>query len=102
MAFLEIQDLKKTYPAPNGKTVTVFEGVNFAVERGEFVCIIGHSGCGKTTILNVLAGLDGEPEIAENLARRRRPDGGKAFRQALDAERAHSTYRTRRASAASS
>src|SRR5258706_3482796 len=58
MAFLEIQDLKKTYPAPNGKTVTVFEGVNFAVERGEFVCIIGHSGCGKTTILNVLAGLD--------------------------------------------
>src|SRR5258706_3725621 len=58
MAFLEIQDLKKPYPAPNGKTVTVFEGVNFAIDRGEFVCIIGHSGCGKTTILNVLAGLD--------------------------------------------
>ena len=58
MAFLEIQDLKKVYPAPNGKSVTVFEGVNFTVERGEFVCIIGHSGCGKTTILNVLAGLD--------------------------------------------
>jgi nitrate/nitrite transport system ATP-binding protein len=32
--------------------------VNFAMEKGEFVCIIGHSGCGKTTILNVLAGLD--------------------------------------------
>jgi nitrate/nitrite transport system ATP-binding protein len=31
--------------------------VNFAVERGEFVCIIGHSGCGKSTIMNVLAGL---------------------------------------------
>jgi len=58
VAFLEIQDLKKVYPAPNGKSVTVFEGVNFTVERGEFVCIIGHSGCGKTTILNVLAGLD--------------------------------------------
>ncbi len=58
MAFLEIQDLKKTYPAPGGGSVTVFEGVNFAIERGEFVCIIGHSGCGKTTILNVLAGLD--------------------------------------------
>src|SRR4030081_603289 len=58
MAFLEIQDLKKTYATPDGKAVTVFEGVNFAIERGEFVCIIGHSGCGKTTILNVLAGLD--------------------------------------------
>jgi nitrate/nitrite transport system ATP-binding protein len=58
VAFLEIQDLKKTYPAPDGKTATVFEGVSFSIERGEFVCIVGHSGCGKTTILNVLAGLD--------------------------------------------
>jgi nitrate/nitrite transport system ATP-binding protein len=36
----------------------VFEDVNIAIEKGEFVCIIGHSGCGKSTILNVLAGLD--------------------------------------------
>ena len=53
MSFLQIQDLAKRYPG-----ATVFEGVNFAMEKGEFVCIIGHSGCGKTTILNVLAGLD--------------------------------------------
>jgi nitrate/nitrite transport system ATP-binding protein len=53
VSFLQIQGLAKRYPG-----ATVFEGVNFAMEKGEFVCIIGHSGCGKTTILNVLAGLD--------------------------------------------
>ena len=41
-----------------GSTEPVFEGVNFGLTEGEFVCIIGHSGCGKTTILNVLAGLE--------------------------------------------
>ncbi len=54
-AFLSVQGLAKTYP---GATVPVFERVNFGIARGEFVCIIGHSGCGKTTILNVLAGLE--------------------------------------------
>jgi nitrate/nitrite transport system ATP-binding protein len=53
VSFLQVQQLEKRYPG-----TTVFEGVNFAMEKGEFVCIIGHSGCGKTTILNVLAGLD--------------------------------------------
>jgi nitrate/nitrite transport system ATP-binding protein len=57
VSFLQVQDLVKRYPG-NGAGTTVFEGVNFAMEKGEFVCIIGHSGCGKTTILNVLAGLD--------------------------------------------
>jgi nitrate/nitrite transport system ATP-binding protein len=53
MSFLQVQALAKRYPG-----ATVFEDVNFAMQKGEFVCIIGHSGCGKTTILNVLAGLD--------------------------------------------
>jgi len=55
--FLEIKSLAKRFPTNNGE-LTVFEDVSFGVERGEFVCIIGHSGCGKSTILNVLAGLD--------------------------------------------
>jgi len=53
--FLKVEALGKQYP---GSTEPVFEGVNFQMARGEFVCIIGHSGCGKTTILNALAGLE--------------------------------------------
>lgn len=56
--FLEIQGLSRRYPSQGGAPLTVFENVNFHIEKGEFVCIIGHSGCGKSTILNVLAGLD--------------------------------------------
>ena len=53
MSFLLVQDLARRYGAS-----AVFQGIHFAVEKGEFACIIGHSGCGKTTILNILAGLD--------------------------------------------
>jgi nitrate/nitrite transport system ATP-binding protein len=52
--FLKIEGLSKTYVP--GKPV--FADVSFTLDKGEFVCIIGHSGCGKTTVLNVLAGLD--------------------------------------------
>jgi len=51
---LSIEGLAKTYTAGR----PVFADVSFTLDRGEFVCVIGHSGCGKTTILNVLAGLD--------------------------------------------
>src|SRR5690606_33420579 len=50
--------LSKVYPDGQGGALTVFEDIRFALQKGEFVCIIGHSGCGKSTILNVLAGLD--------------------------------------------
>jgi nitrate/nitrite transport system ATP-binding protein len=55
--FISIEGIAKRYPAPGGET-TVFEDLWLAMQRGEFVCVIGHSGCGKTTVLNILAGLD--------------------------------------------
>jgi len=61
-AFLKVQNLAKSYK-PEGPPV--FAGIDFEINRGEFVCIIGHSGCGKTTILNVLAGLE---EATEGVA----------------------------------
>ena len=53
--FLDVRGLSKSY-VPGAPPV--FESVDFNIARGEFVCIVGHSGCGKTTILNVLAGLE--------------------------------------------
>lgn len=55
--FLSIERLTQQFPDGNGGTLTVFENASFGVEKGEFVCILGHSGCGKSTIMNVLAGL---------------------------------------------
>ena len=56
--FISIEEISRTYPAASGGTTTVFEDLWLSMKRGEFVCIIGHSGCGKTTVLNILAGLD--------------------------------------------
>jgi nitrate/nitrite transport system ATP-binding protein len=55
--FLEVKHLAKRFDTDHGE-LTVFDDVSFGLDKGEFVCIIGHSGCGKSTILNVLAGLD--------------------------------------------
>ena len=55
--FVSVENLSKTF-ATKGDELVVFDNVNIGIEKGEFVCIIGHSGCGKSTILNVLAGLD--------------------------------------------
>ncbi|RYE54062.1 MAG: ATP-binding cassette domain-containing protein, partial [Rhizobiaceae bacterium] len=54
---ISIEGISKHYPGKGG-TTTIFENLWLSVERGEFCCIIGHSGCGKTTVLNILAGLD--------------------------------------------
>jgi nitrate/nitrite transport system ATP-binding protein len=50
-AFLKVEALGKRYRADGP---AVFENVSFEIDQGEFVCVIGHSGCGKSTILNVL------------------------------------------------
>ncbi|MDX2289176.1 MAG: ABC transporter ATP-binding protein [Hyphomicrobiaceae bacterium] len=56
---ISIEGLAKRFPEPGGRgTLTVFEDLWFTVDEGEFVCVVGHSGCGKSTILNILAGLD--------------------------------------------
>lgn len=57
--FLQVQGLAKRFgKQKEDRAFTVFENVNFNIDKGEFVCIIGHSGCGKSTIMNILAGLD--------------------------------------------
>lgn len=63
--FLKVEHLAKRY----GDAV-VFDEVNFSIAQGEFVCIIGHSGCGKTTILNVLAGLEAQSSGLVTMAER--------------------------------
>ncbi len=55
--FVSVEGLAKHFTTKD-EDLIVFQDVNINIEKGEFVCIIGHSGCGKSTILNVLAGLD--------------------------------------------
>jgi len=53
---LELTGLTKTFMTPDGPVVAI-ENVNAMVNEGEFVCILGHSGCGKSTVLSIIAGL---------------------------------------------
>ena len=60
--FISIEGIAKRFPAAGGGEATIFRDLWLTMKRGEFVCIIGHSGCGKTTVLNILAGLDAPSE----------------------------------------
>lgn len=54
--FLEIWQLSKTFPSKKGP-YTVVEDFSMSMRQGEFVALIGHSGCGKSTVLSIVAGL---------------------------------------------
>jgi nitrate ABC transporter ATP-binding subunit len=55
--YVELSNLSKIYPGSKGPTVVV-KDFNLRIEKGEFVALIGHSGCGKSTVLSMLAGLN--------------------------------------------
>jgi nitrate ABC transporter ATP-binding subunit len=75
--FLVIENVSKVYSTPTGP-YTVLDGVNLTVREGEFVCVIGHSGCGKTTMLNMVSGFskptEGEVRLQGKRITRPGPD----------------------------
>ncbi len=54
--YLDLSQLGMRFPTPKGEFVAL-KGVNLQVKKGEFISLIGHSGCGKSTVLNLVAGL---------------------------------------------
>lgn len=56
MGYLEIKDMEISFPTPKGKYIAV-KDINLSIKKGEIVSIIGHSGCGKSTIMNAIGGM---------------------------------------------
>jgi nitrate/nitrite transport system ATP-binding protein len=81
-AYLEISQLTKIYDTPKGPAIIV-QDFDLKIAKGEFVCLIGHSGCGKTTVLSMVAGLNeitgGVIVLAGKEVRGPGPDRGVVF-----------------------
>ncbi len=56
--YVEISNLTKAYPNPFGRDIEVVKDFNMILKKGEIVSVIGHSGCGKSTVLTMVAGLN--------------------------------------------
>ncbi len=56
--YVEIANLTKAYPNPFGRDIEVVKDFNMILHKGEIVSVIGHSGCGKSTVLTMVAGLN--------------------------------------------
>src|SRR5258708_33411389 len=80
--YLDVSQLTKTFSTPKGP-LTVVRDFNLQVKRGEFVALLGHSGCGKSTVLAMLAGLsevtEGGIVLAEKEVTGPGPDRGVVF-----------------------
>ena len=58
MSYMEIRNLKKVYNPYSAHPKVALNGLNFDVEKGDFICIMGASGSGKTTLVNILSTID--------------------------------------------
>ena len=81
--YVEIYDLVKAYPNPYGEPIRVVDGFNLKMSKGEVVSVIGHSGCGKSTVLTMVAGLNeisgGSVSVGESVIDGPGPDRAVVF-----------------------